>query len=219
MQFADAQDLRRAFGYGTPRFDHASYSSSQRATLILESELHPERPLDNGRELHFVQLPLPDPALGALGNAMIEISVTLSFFAEPNENNLRRYQGAGLRWGLQRPMETQAHFRERINKLERSEDYPGAVEDLPWDVGYQARSRGTVQSDRAQVTAEELRGSRAVAVWPVGGWWRGRQDREDAAVAYSLIVTLDAGEADVDVYTSILNELRIEPPVEVTIET
>jgi hypothetical protein len=76
-----------------------------------------------------------------------------------------------------------------------------------------------VQSDRAQVTAEELRGSRAVAVWPVGGWWRGRQDREDAAVAYSLIVTLDAGEADVDVYTSILNELRIEPPVEVTIET
>ncbi len=218
MQFADAQDLRRAFGYGMPRFDHASYSSSQRATLILESELHPERPLDNGRELHFVELPLPDPALGALGNAMIEISVTLSFFAEPNENNLRRYQGAGLRWGLQRPMETQAQFRERINKLERSEDYAGAVEDLPWDVGYQARSRGTVQSDRAQVTAEELRGGRAVAVWPVGGWWRGRQDREDAAVAYSLIVTLDAGEADVDVYTSILNELRIEPPVEVTIE-
>ena len=58
-----------------------------------------------------------------------------------------------------------------------------------------------------------------MAVWPVGGWWRGRPDREGAAVAYSLIVTLDAGEADVDVYTSIVNELQIALPVEVTIET
>ena len=218
-QLADAQDLRRAFGYGAPWFDRATFSTSQRTTLILESELRPERPLGNGRELHFVELPLPDKVLEALGNTMIEISVTLSFFAEPNENNLRRYQGAGLRWGLQRPMETQSHFRERINKLERSEDYAGAVEDLPWEIGSQARSRGTVQSDRARVTAEELRGSRAVAVWPVGGWWRGRPDREDAAVAYSLIVTLDAGDADVDVYTAVLNELQIEPPIEVTIES
>jgi len=116
-------------------------------------------------------------------------------------------------------METHVQFRERINELERSENYAGAVEDLPWEIGYQARSRGTTQSDRARVTAEELRGSRAVAVWPVGGWWRGRPDREDAAVTYSLIVTLDTGEADVDIYTSILNELHIESQVEVTIET
>ncbi|MGH2880917.1 MAG: S8 family peptidase [Solirubrobacteraceae bacterium] len=218
-QFPDAQDLRRAFGYGAPRFDRAGYSSSQRATLILESELHPEQRLGNGRELHFVELPLPDLALQALGDAQVEISVTLSFFAEPNENNLRHYQGAGLRWGLQRPLETQSKFRERINKLERTEDYDGAVEDLPWEVGFNARSRGTVQSDRAWATAEELRGSRAVAVWPIGGWWRERVDRENTVVPYSLIVTLDAGEADIDVYTSIVNEIQLQARVDVTIET
>jgi hypothetical protein len=217
-QLPDTRDRRRAFGYGAPRLDEASYSSSQRPTLILESQLRPEQWIENGRELHLIELPLPDQALAALGATMMEISVTLSYFAEPNENNLRTYQGAKLRWGLQRPTETAAKFRERINRLDRPEDYTGAVEDLPWEIGYDTRSRSTVQSDRASVTAEELRAVGAVAVWPVGGWWRDREDRLEAAIRYSLIVTLDAGEADVDVYTAILNELQVEPTTEIRIE-
>ncbi len=168
-----------------------------------------------GREMHFVKLPMPEEELYALGDAPVEISVTLSYFIEPNENRFRRYQSAGLRWGLQRPLESEEDFRKRINRLERdqSEGYEDNTEELPWDIGPQARSRGTVQSDRARVTAAELAGGRAVAVWPVAGWWRDRNLREDVPIAYSLVITIDAGDEEVDLYTPILNEISIQTEV------
>ncbi len=210
-QFSNRADRLRAFGYGRPNTVAASYSILERPTLILEEKIYSERKVGGGREMHLVKLPMPDEELAALGDSEVEISVTLSYFIEPNESRFRRYQSAGLRWGIQRPLEDEDGFRKRINRLEReqAEGYENSSEDLPWEVGPQARSRGTVQSDRARVTAAELTGGRMIAVWPVAGWWRDRDLREDVPIAYSLVVTIDAGEAEVDLYTPILNEISI----------
>ncbi len=214
-QLSARRDRLRAFGYGRPDSVAASRSILERPTLILEQRLYPERRVGNGREMHLVKLPMPEAELAALADSPVEISVTLSYFIEPNENRFRRYQSAGLRWGLQRPLESEDDFRKRINRLERdqAQEYENTSEDLPWEIGPQARSRGTVQSDRARVTAAELMGGRAIAVWPMAGWWRDRGLREDMPIAYSLIVTIDAGEAEVDLYTPILNQISIQTEV------
>lgn len=213
-QLDDRRDRRRAFGYGVPNSDRSSYSFRTRPTLILETILYPERRIGDGREMHFVRLPMPDVALQSLGDQVVELSVTLSYFTEPNENRLKRYGGAGLRWAIQRPLETEQLFRQRINRLERDETYAGAVDDLAWEIGQQARSRGTVQSDRCRATAQELTGSRAIGVWPVGGWWRGSGLRDDAGIRYSLIITLDAGDADLDLYTEVATQIQVLTEIE-----
>jgi hypothetical protein len=150
-----------------------------------------------------------------LGGAQVEISVTLSFFVEPNESRIRRYLGANLRWGIQRPLENKEDFARRVNQLEREkvDDYETTAEDLPWDIGPEARSRGSVQSDRATLSATELVGGRAIGVWPVSGWWRDRGLRSERPVPYSLIVTIDAGDAEVDLYNPILNLITVQTEV------
>ncbi len=151
-QFDNRRDRLRAFGYGQPDADAAARSILERPTLILEQRIYPERVIHGGREMHFLKLPMPDAELTQLGDSPVEISVTLSYFMEPNENRYRRFESAGLRWALQRPLEEESDFRRRINRLERelAADYEDMTEDLPWEIGPQARSRGTVQSDRAR---------------------------------------------------------------------
>jgi hypothetical protein len=214
-QFSERRDRLRAFGYGRPNIEAARKSILERPTLILEHRIYPERKLGAGHEMHFVSLPMPDEELEALGGGPVEISITLSYFVEPNESRVRRYQGTGLRWGLQRPLESKEDFSRRINKLERDKvtDYETNAQDIPWDIGPEARSRGSVQSDRARLSASELTGGRAIGIWPVGGWWRDRGLRAQTAVPYSLIVTIDAGDVEVDLYTPILNVISVQTEI------
>lgn len=220
-QFPDRRDLRRAVGYGTPSLERARFSENARPTVIFEGRIHPLRWLKvagenkRGREMHFHDLPMPTQALEALGEDPLQLSVTLSYFAQPNETRGVRYMSAGLRWEMQRPLESPSDFRKRINKLERSEgeEFSSEAEKIPWDLGRDARGRGTVQSDRARLSPSQLIGSRGIAVWPVQGWWHDRKIDGDPALRYSLVITIDAGEQEVDLYTPILNEISIRTEV------
>jgi hypothetical protein len=221
QQFPDKRDLFRAVGYGTPSREKATWSEYTRPTVIFEGKLHPLRWLDvpgekkRGREMHFHELPMPDEALESLGDQEIELSVTLAYFAQPNETRGVRYMSAGLRWEMQRPLESPSDFRKRINKLEREEGekFKSGAEKIPWDLGREARGRGTVQSDRARLSPTQLLGSRAIAVWPVQGWWHDRKIEGDPALRYSLVITIDAGDQEVDLYTPILNEISVRTEI------
>jgi hypothetical protein len=219
-QFPNSRDLYRAVGYGTPSADSARWSERDRPTVIFEGKIHPLRKLPltagekkgkKGREMHFHKLPLPDQELEALADSELELTVTLSYFAQPNETRGVRYLSAQLRWEMQRPFESEPDFRKRINKLERAEGekFKSGAERIKWDIGGDLRNRGTVQSDRTRVPATDLVGSPAIAVWPVGGWWTDRKLKGDPALHYSLIVTLDAGGSEVDLYTPIENKVTV----------
>ena len=166
------------------------------------------------REVHLVSLPLPNEALLELGEHEVELSVTLSFFIEPNESNRRYYAGSMLRWDIQRPTETDEDFRRRVNRLERPEGFVPSADSYPWDIGPDTRSRGSVQSDRCRVTAASLAGRKLIAVFPVLGWWEGRADRLDAVVPYSLVARVDAGDADIDLYAEIAAEIGVSVEID-----
>jgi hypothetical protein len=211
-QFPNSVDLLRAAGYGVPDADRAAVSWRPRPTMVLEDTMPLPRGRDERPVVHYVGLPLPVAVLQDLGDLVVEISVCLAFTIEPNETDAQVYPGAMLKWDLQRALESDRAFHQRINMMERAPDYVSTGQHLPWEIGPIRRGRGSVQADRCRLTAAELADVGHVAIWPVLGWWRNRRERLGFSVPYSLVVTIDAGEADVDLYTPI--EVQLSVPVD-----
>ena len=215
-QFRDRRDLLRSFGYGEPDAAVAGWSSPTRPTLVFEGELAPRiGPSDDKeskREVHLFEVPFPSHNLLDLAEHLVHLAVTLSFFVEPNETS-KRYPGAMLRWDMQGPFETTEQFEKRINKVKRSPGHKTDTKSYNWDIGPEARSRGSVQSDRCTVSAANVAGNRLVAVYPTLGWWEGRKERLTTTVRYSLAISVDCGDVDVDLYTAIKNALRVRVEV------
>jgi hypothetical protein len=208
----------RCAGYGVPRRDHAVASTSSRATLIHEGRMAPYSAEGRLDALHLLRLPLPQDELLALADTPVSLAVTLSYFIEPHETRATQYAGAWLQWDLQRQSESEADFLARINDRDRD---PAAPPDTPdpwnWDIGMQARRRGSVQGDRLEIEAAALAGDLLVGVFPVGGWWKDHlKARGGREVPYAIVITLDAGDVDVDLYSLISARLPVEVQVDAT---
>jgi hypothetical protein len=210
-QHPDRRERLRAVGYGQPQREIALASTQQRPTLILENSIAPEQPFASAaRAMHLISLPLPSDELLALGDHPVELAVTLSYFGEPNEARRVRYTGASLAWDLQRRGEDDDQFVRRVNDIDRPKGQNRPKPADPWtmEIGPEARSRGTVQADRLRTDAASLAGDKHIAVWPIRGWWADHpKTRADSAVTYSLVVTIDAGDAEIDLHALI--EARI----------
>lgn len=203
-QFCDKRDLLRSFGYGVPVTDRAFASDSNRPVMVYEGAIRPSHRNAEGRterRADFIELPLPFDELDQLADARVTLAVTLSFFIEPTDNLTRgTYAGGRLRWDLQGPTEDPDGFRARINRLTREQGHVPGGGSFDWEIGTAARSRGTLQHDRARVAASQLAGPRLLAVYPVTGWWEDSAATHERRLHYSVIVSVDLGEVDLDLY-------------------
>jgi len=195
------QDLLRSFGYGVPDLTKVMSSASNRPVLVYEGNLVPSPRAAKGkriREADFIKIPFP---LDQFGEIEARLAVTLSYFIEPTESSVRRtYAGGRLRWDMQGPAETSEGFRVRINRLLREPGTDIGPGSYDWRVGINARGRGCIQHDWTLTSASGLTGDRLLAVSPVIGWWEDSTATADRAIAYSLIVSIDFGDVDVDVH-------------------
>jgi Subtilase family len=203
-QFQAKRDLIRAFGYGVAEPVRAFGSDSNRPVMVYEGAIRPKMRLPGGvfeRRADFIELPLPFEELDQLGSSLVTVAVTLSYFIEPTENLTRRdYAGARLRWDLQGPAEEEHGFRARVNKLVRDQGVEPGPGSYDWEIGTDLRSRGTLQHDRAIVAASAVAGSRLLAVQPVLGWWEDSVKTATQLLRYSLVVSVDLGEVDVELF-------------------
>lgn len=216
-QLGTRQELLRCTGYGIPDVERARQSIRSRATLIHEGEMAPYSAAMKLEDLHLFRLPLASEALLQLGAAPVELAITLSYFVEPHETRRTQFAaGAWLTWDLQRQNESDRDFLSRINARDRDANAPpAAVDEWQWQVGVQPRRRGSVQSDRLTRDAASLAGDYLIAVFPSGGWWRDRpRDRAGRSMPYTLVATIDAGDADIDLYSLIAARLPVELPVD-----
>jgi hypothetical protein len=216
------QKCLRCYGYGVPSLSRALWSAENAATLIYEGGLQPFQKVASdvrSNEMHVHRLPWPVDVLEGLGEIDVRMRVTLSYFVEPSPGRIgwsqkHRYQSHGLRFDVNRPTENEAAFRQRISRAEwevpnrRPEN---AAETRNWTIGDQGRRRGSIHSDWWTGTATELASCNLIAVYPVTGWWRerphlGRWAREGR---YSLIVTIETADVEVDLYTPIVNQAAI----------
>lgn len=216
QQFPNKHDLLRSCGYGVPDVKFACKSSTSAVTLIAEGTIrarHRERiPSSRGgkwiereREILIFDLPWPDDLLRTLGEAKVELRVTLSYFCDPNpKHTLKAYQGAGLKWDLQGPDESDDMFIKRVNVAEREEGESHFAGANDWEIGIQARSRGTVQSDRWMGISADLAARRKLAVYPVSGWWDTNQSKYPIQdIPFSLIVSVLSEDTTVDIYNHV----------------
>lgn len=214
------KDILRTFGYGVPNLAKALYSLRNSLTLIAEREIQPFR-LDGSiaktNQLHLFDLPWPEDALLELAENEVKLTVTLSYFIEPNPGSRYfsskfNYQSHGLRFEIKRPLETLQDFRERINREARQEEYGGGISHSDnWEIGKRIRNVGSVHKDIWSGTGAQLAAMKNIAVYPVNGWWRLRKKlkRYDEHVRYSLIVTIESNATTVDLYTPVENMITV----------
>jgi hypothetical protein len=148
--------------------------------------------------------------------------VTLSYFVEPSPGRIgwtrkHRYQSHGLRFDVSRPLEGEDAFRQRLSREEWDADErpENAAETRNWTIGDQGRRRGSVHSDWWTGTAVELASSNLIAIYPVTGWWRERPHlgKWDKPARYSLIVTIETPQVEIDLYNPIVNEAVIRTEI------
>jgi len=223
----DYAHLVRHCGFGVPNMDRALWSVSNSLTMVEEAQLHPFQREGNNqptlRDMNLHRLPWPLTELESLGETLVEMRVTLSYFIEPNpsERGFRsryRYESHGLRFDVRRPTESEADFRSRINAAAREEEEGTRTggDDSGWLIGKQNRHKGSLHSDIWHGSAADLASRGTLAVYPALGWWKTRLHlkRYDKPARYTLIVSIRAPEIDIDLYTSISNQIAVPVVVE-----
>ncbi|MCE2668434.1 MAG: S8 family peptidase [Microcystis sp.] len=229
----DKKNLIRRYGYGVPDLDRALKSSNSDLTMVIEDQLTPFK--KDGSDIktdkmNLHSLPWPKEKLEQLGEAKVELRVTLSYFIEPNpgERGYKRkhhYASYGLRFQVKKPLETNQQFQHRINKATREEEknISGIKEEDNWFLGPHLRSQGSLHSDIWTGTAVDLASRGMIGVYPVGGWWKEQiqEERHDQPVRYTLIVTIRVPEIECDIYTPVSNLILIsqDTPTNIPIET
>ncbi len=202
------QMLLRRYGWGVPTEDRVLYSSGQAVTLVIQDEFVPfEGDEFTVPAFRLHDLPWPREVLQDLGEALVTLRVTLSYFIEPTASRRGwrqryKYSSHSLRFELQEPLETEAHFIQRVNRDAGTEEAGGrpAASRVKWVVGAYQRNLGSLHQDIWETSGIELAQSGKLAVYPVGGWWKNnrRRDRVDKAVRYALVVSLRTTESGVD---------------------
>lgn len=223
--------LVRRYGYGVPDLGRALQSASNDLTLIAEDELQPFYVESKGgqvktKDMNLHRLPWPSEVLEELGEANVELKVTLSYFIEPNPGERgrgykHRYASHGLRFKVKGSLETYDQFRWQINKAVQDEEEgkkSSSSDEKNWFLGPNTRDSGSVHCDIWKGSAVELAQKDAIAVYPVGGWWKEKKylERYNQVSYYTLIVSIRVPEIDVDIYTPVEN--LVKPPIPVGIQ-
>jgi hypothetical protein len=167
--------------------------------------------------MKLFRLPWPLEQLTDLGNIEVVMRVTLSYFIEPNpaesaRNQKQRYASHGLRFAVKLPDEDENDFRKRVNKAARQEAGRAHASDTGWTIGTDLRDRGSLHSDLWRGPASDLARRGAVAVYPVSGWWKDREhlERYHRVARFALVVSIVTPPTEVDIYTSVLNQIAIQ---------
>jgi hypothetical protein len=218
----DNKTMLRRYGFGVPDLTRALRSLDNDVTMVIENTMQPffKDGTVKTKDLVLHQLPWPKSILEQHGTVDVELRVTLSYFIEPNpgergETKRHSYASHGLRFDVKRSRETDEAFVRRLNA--QAGDRPTySPNDSGWTFGPRLRHRGSLHVDTWRGSAADLAARGAIAVYPIGGWWRENpsHQRFDSRIRYSLVVSLRTAE-NIDLYSAI--ETAIKP--EIAIET
>lgn len=224
-----AQHLVRCVGFGVPSLKKSLWSLNNSLSLIVEDELQPYEKLKgkspSTRDMHLHDLPWPKESLQKLGEVQVKMTVTLSYFIEPNPSSRNvsgkySYPSHQLRFDVKRPTESTKEFQGRVSRIARGvEEGTGkAPSDPNWLLG-DFRHKGSIHKDEWIGTATDLADRGQISVYPAMGWWRTRTKLQqwDKKARYSLVISIAVPEIDVDLYTEITNQIEIASSITIEI--
>ncbi|MBQ0143272.1 MAG: S8 family peptidase [Prevotellaceae bacterium] len=213
----DKDALMHVCGYGTPNRNKAILSSDSNVTFVNEEIIRPYTLKDKASELSFAQmhlykLPWPKEVLSGLGDKIVRLKITLSYYVEPSPGereilNKYKYASTGLRFDVNCPTETEEQFKARVSHVIQDDVRTLKNDSSRWGIGIQRRNHGSIHSDYIEDTASNISECNMIAVYPATGWWKSRKNKKDAEINYSLVVSLEAPETDI--YTSVMQKIEI----------
>jgi hypothetical protein len=227
---ADYGRLFQRYGYGVPDMERARRSASNALTLIVEDVITPFRKgktpsadyLNN--EMKLFELPWPVEELRKLTNTPVTLRVALSTFIRPNPSEPARgskfgYASHNLRFKLNRPNEGKVEFLARISDLAEPPEGPVVEEGDGWVFGRNRRDVGSIQIDELTCRASDLARRNILAVHPVAGWWKKRTvaEPEKLSARFALIIEIDAGTVEADLYSEVQTAIENLNVVAITV--
>lgn len=209
----DYDKLLHTCGYGVPNKDKACLTTDSYVTFISEDVIKPfEQTSGEPKFARFnlYEMPWPEETLRALGEAQVELKLTLSYYIEPCPGSRGRlnkyaYQSIRLNFDVIQPEETLEQFKRRISHL--GEENPLHNDTSRWTIGIQRRNQGSVMSDSIKRTAAQIANCRYIAIYPTGGWYKTRKEKSDASIKYSLIVSIETPGQEI--YSEIMQKIEI----------
>ncbi|NRD72158.1 S8 family peptidase [Shewanella sp. VB17] len=215
----DMSKLTRMVGFGVPNLEKAIKTANNSLSLVIQDELQPFHKSNGSiktKDMHLLDLPWPREALQAIAEANVELTITLSYFVEPNpssRNTLNKYSYAShqLRFDVKRPEESEFDFERRINAAAEGDKADDSPSDSNWTLGAANRHKGSIHKDIWKGSAAELADRGKIAIFPANGWWRTRpsHQRWDSKARYALIISLSVPEVDVDIYTEVKTKIAV----------
>jgi hypothetical protein len=218
---AEKQQILREVGYGVPDIERALQSARNDVTLVAQAEIQPFMIGADGRtaafnEMHFYDLPWPKGALERLENEIVTMKVTLSYFIEPNLSGKAAtrpdtYRSYGLRFAMKKRNEGEVAFRARVNARQQKDGSVAESEKSCWLLGPKSIQAGSLHCDLWRGYAVDLAGHDAIAVYPVGGWWKSHigQRRVTDKGRYSLVISISAPGQAVDLHSEVANLVQV----------
>lgn len=225
--------LARMCGHGEASLPRALSCMSNSLTLVHEGELTPYCMRDGKsvtyNEMVYHDLPWPKAALEALGDASVELKVTLSYFVEPNPSAIEglestySYPSYSLSFSVRKGVDTREIHLKKINNAIR--DVNDAINNRNqydgWQLGRNAFV-GSVHSDIWEGCASELAAMGGIAIIPEAGWWKTKKasNRFNDKARYSLIVSIRTKEihSEINLYAEVENRIKQELQTEVEIK-
>lgn len=194
----------RKIGFGIPDIERATSNSPYRVTLISNGEMRVK-----AREAHIYRVPIPDELRNNVEDYDIRIDVTLSYAANPRRTrrNPRNYLSTWVDWKSSKIGESFDSFRNRVLRegVRGIDDGEG---EIPWmlrerddwgNITGVKRGIGTAQKDWAILKSNDFPEDFCIGVVGHRGW-----DKDiDASAKYSLAVSFEAINKDIEIYSQI----------------
>lgn len=212
-------NLLRSVGHGVPNLSKAKYCANNSLTLIGEREIQPfklEKSKGQYNQYHLFELPWPKEALEKLDEKEAKLIVTLSYYIEPNPGTRRfathySYHSHQLDFEIINRLETLPEFKVRISKpKDETKENRSRRTGVKWAIGKDSNLKGSIRKDFITGTGREFSERNVLAITPKNGWYKNlkRQNKYNEVVRYSLIVSIETKETEIDLYTPVFNVLN-----------
>jgi hypothetical protein len=167
-------------------------------------------------------LPWPaDILAGELYATDVTLKITLSYYIEPNPGSKNKryvnnfhYHSHALEFAVIKEREDLDQFKRRISAAAELDDDRVDNTDETWSIK-RVRYRGSVKKDFITMSGADMSVRNKIAVFPKPGWYRSRKKlhKENTIVRYSLVVTVETPDVNIDIVTPVLNQIAIAAAV------
>jgi hypothetical protein len=206
----------RLYGYGFPNLERASTNNDFRVTLVNSLNISPK-----GADIYEVKLPETMRRVGDSFDILIEVTLTFKAIPRRTRVGFRSYLSGWVDWHSSKFGESNKAFEQRLvsgDYIMEDELDDINQEKIPWII--QSRANGGIndvklnnsatQKDWTIVKSNKLTESFCIGVVGHTGW-----DKDlKSEIPYSLAVSFEAINKDVEIY----NEIRVENSIEVKID-